>query len=71
MYDVEWKDKDGDVCCREFSGLDAAMVWAKYVNVFVVIRGNGMEIVGVFGVDSIKDGFCPDGVEYSWKKRRI
>lgn len=70
MYDVEWKDQDGDQCCREFPGLDAAMAWAKVVNVFVTIRGNGMEIVGIFGVDSIENGVCPDGVEYSWKKRR-
>lgn len=71
MFDVEWKDADGDVCVRGFDGLDLAMDWAKVVNKFVIIKGNGMEIVGIFGADSIKDGLCPDGVEYSWKKRRI
>ena len=71
MYDVEWKDADGDVCVKECDGLDQAMAWAKLVNVYVTIKGNGMEIVVIFGADSIKDGFCPDGVEYSWKKRRI
>jgi hypothetical protein len=29
-----------------------------------------MEIVGRFGADSIKDGKCPDGVDYTWMKRR-
>jgi hypothetical protein len=24
----------------------------------------------MFGADTIKDGKCPDGVEYSWMKRR-
>ena len=28
----------------------------------------GMEVVGVFGVDSIKNGKCPDGVAYDWNK---
>jgi hypothetical protein len=27
--------------------------------------------VGKPGVDSVKDGKTPDGVEYDWKKRRI
>jgi hypothetical protein len=26
--------------------------------------------VGVFGVDSVKDGKLPNGDEYLWKKRR-
>ena len=50
--------------------LNAAMEVAKTINQFVTIRGNGMEIVGRFGADSIKDGVCPDGVEYTWRKRR-
>ena len=56
---------------KEFETLDLAMIWAKHVNEFVVITVNGMEIVGRFGADSIVDGKCPDGVDYTWKKRRI
>ena len=55
---------------KEFETLDLAMNHAKTMNEFVSITGNGFEIVGMFGVDSIKDGKCPDGVEYTWVKRR-
>jgi hypothetical protein len=51
--------------------LAEAMNLAKHMNEFVTIKGEDFEIVGMFGVDSIKDGVCPDGVDYSWKKRRI
>lgn len=57
---------------KEFETLDLAMTWAKNVDEFVVITTvNGMEIVGRFGADSIVNGKCPDGVDYTWKKRRI
>jgi len=40
------------------------------MNEFVTITGNGMEIVGKFGADAIVDGVCPDGIAYTWMKRR-
>lgn len=52
----------------DFQDLDSAMAYAKTVNEFVTIKGNGFEIVGRFGVDAIKDGVCPDGVAYDWNK---
>jgi hypothetical protein len=55
---------------REFETLALAMDWAKESGEFVTIRVNGMEFVGRFGADSIKDGLCPDGVKYDWTKRR-
>ena len=48
--------------------LSEAMNVAKSMNEFVTIKGPDFEIVGVFGVDSIKDGKCPDGVKYDWNK---
>lgn len=51
-----------------FAGLDLAMAHAKMLNKFVVITGDGFEVVGKFGVDSIQDGVCPDGVAYDWNK---
>ena len=51
-----------------FAGLDLAMAHAKMLNKFVTISGNGFEIVGKFGVDSIEDGVCPDGIAYDWNK---
>ena len=51
-----------------FAGLDLAMAHAKVLNKFVAIRGDGFEVVGMFGVDAIADGKCPDGVAYDWNK---
>ena len=56
---------------KEFETLDLAMTWAKTVDEFVTIKVNGMEIVGRFGADSIVNGKCPDGIDYTWRKRRI
>jgi hypothetical protein len=48
--------------------LAEAMNVAKSMNEFVRIVGKDFEIVGMFGVDSIKDGKCPDGIVYDWNK---
>ena len=52
----------------EFLDLDSAMEYAKSLNEFVTIKGDGFEVCGRFGVDSIVDGKCPDGVVYDWNK---
>ena len=48
--------------------LTEAMNVAKSMNEFVSIQGPDFEIVGMFGVDAVKDGVCPDGVAYDWDK---
>ena len=53
---------------EEFATLDLAMAHARLVNEFVTIKGSTFEVVGRFGVDSVKDGVCPDGVAYDWNK---
>jgi hypothetical protein len=53
---------------HEFDDLDRAMDHAKVLNEFVTIVGNGFEIVGRFGVDSVRNGICPDGIAYDWNK---
>jgi hypothetical protein len=63
MYRVICKEEQTD-----FETLDLAMAFAKLTNEFVTIKGDLFEIVGMFGVDSIKDGKCPDGVAYDWNK---
>ena len=68
MFVVKWKDEAGVCYEREFDNLVPAMDWAKTLAVFVVIAGKDFELVGKFGVDSIKDGLCPDGVAYDWNK---
>lgn len=50
--------------------LAEAMSFAKIVGTFVTIKGPDFEVCGMFGADSIKNGKCPDGVDYSWMKRR-
>jgi hypothetical protein len=48
--------------------LAEAMNLAKHINEFVTIVGVDFEVCGLFGVDSVEDGRCPDGVEYDWNK---
>ncbi len=66
-----WLVKDDEGFVRGKSeDLSIAMEMAKYVDEFVTITNGDMEFVGRFGVDSINEGLCPDGIEYTWKKRR-
>ena len=65
MYRVKSKPKKIDALT-----LDEAMKIAKEMNELVTIEGHGTEIIGLFGVDSVFDGKCPDGSAYTWKKRR-
>ena len=51
-----------------FETLDSAMQAAKAVGFFVTIKGPDFEVCGVFGVDSVEDGKCPDGIAYDWNK---
>jgi hypothetical protein len=44
------------------------MSFAKTVGMFVTIKGLDFEVCGLFGVDSVVDGKCPDGVTYDWNK---
>ena len=64
MYNVIYNDKE----LERFITLNEAMEFAKLANVFVTIKGDDFEVCGVFGVDSIRDGKCPDGVAYDWNK---
>jgi hypothetical protein len=63
MYKVTTKKQE-----NEFANLDLAMDYAKQLNEFVTIKGNGLEVVGRFGVDSVENGVCPDGIAYDWNK---
>jgi hypothetical protein len=44
------------------------MEMAKLVDEHVTITNGEMEFVGKFGVDTIKNGLCPDGIKYDWNK---
>lgn len=64
MYKVIGKEET-------FKGLTLAeaMNLAKHMNEFVTIKGADFEVCGMFGVDSVKGGVCPDGVAYDWNKK--
>jgi len=53
---------------KEFADLNTAMNYAKALNEFVSIVGPEFEVCGKFGVDSVVDGKCPDGIVYDWNK---
>ena len=55
---------------HEFETLAQAIAFATELGEFVKIEFDGKELVGVFGAAGITDGKCPDGVEYTWMKRR-
>ena len=57
-----------DVELERFITLNEAMAFAKLVGTFVTIKGADFEVCGRFGVDSVKNGLCPDGVAYDWNK---
>ena len=58
MFEV-WIDHE--TCLNTSPTLEDAMKFAKEVGKFVVIRGNDMEIAGVFGV-------APPPADYEWSK---
>jgi hypothetical protein len=53
---------------HECATLEQAMRFAKDQGGFVTITGPDFEVCGIFGVDTIKDGKCPDGIDYDWNK---
>ena len=65
MYKVISKN---NLTLNSCATLDEAMSFAKTVGMFVTIVGADFEACGVFGVDSVRDGVCPDGVAYDWNK---
>jgi hypothetical protein len=67
MYKVISENK---LPLNSFPTLDEAMTFAKTVGLFVTIMGPDFEVCGKFGVDSVEEGKTPDGVDYSWVKRR-
>jgi len=60
-------DKSGFILNASPS-LNDAMKFAKAYGRFVTIKSKDVEVCGIFGVDSVKDGVCPDGIAYDWNK---
>jgi hypothetical protein len=70
MYKVKWKDTAGRGCVEAVNDLSEAIAFATELGIPVTINGGGMEIVGIFGADSINNGVLPNGAPYTWYKRR-
>jgi hypothetical protein len=58
----------GKVVTFDVMTLDEAMHTAKVMNEFVTIESADFEVCGIFGVDTVKNGLCPDGIAYDWNK---
>ena len=65
MFKVKYNEWEGP---EECATLEEAMAFAKSIGIFVTISGPDFEVCGRFGVDSVKDGKCPDGIVYDWNK---
>ena len=66
MYKVTYDDVE-----EVFTNLGTAMDRARNIPRFVTISGGGYDIVGRFGVDAVVAGVLPNGVDYTWRKRRL
>jgi hypothetical protein len=53
---------------NSYPTLNEAMAFSKTIGTFVTIKGPEFEVCGIFGVDTVADGKCPDGVAYDWNK---
>lgn len=73
-YIVYWTMTNGDPASAGLSSLTAAIAYAELHRRqgmrFVTICAEDPNQVGKMGVDSIVDNKTPDGVEYTWVKRR-
>ena len=75
MFKIYWTDKE-ELTQGQFSAdLNTALRLTEQLrkegNSFVTMVSENPNSVGKPGVDTIKDGLCPDGVAYSWVKRRL
>ena len=70
MYKVKWIGPSGVEKEITVTSLDSAMTFSRQLGTFVSISDGKMEMVGCFGVDSVKNGQLPEGTNYSWYKRR-
>jgi hypothetical protein len=65
---IMWKIIREDMILNASPTLEDAIKFAKGYDKFVTITDGTTEIVGKFGVDTVVDGRCPDGVVYDWNK---
>lgn len=75
MFKIYWTDEDEQTQSQYSADLKTALTLTETLrkagNSFVTMVSENPNSVGKPGVDTIKDGVCPDGVAYSWVKRRL
>jgi hypothetical protein len=74
MFKVYWTDSDGSPKSMDHEKLNDALLFSQLMRTcnarFVTMVSENPDSVGKPGVDSVENGMCPDGVEYTWRKRR-
>lgn len=65
-----YKVKSKTVFKEDLATLNDAIEYAATLDESVTITGGELELVGIFGVAGVSDGKCPNGDDYTWKKRR-
>ena len=73
MFKVYWSYAK-EAYSRDFVSMTDALAECeslrKHGRRFVTMVSEHADQVGYPGVDAVVNGVCPDGVEYSWTKRR-
>ncbi len=74
MFKVYWTDPLGQACSQDFSSLTDALAHGKFLRssgrTFVTMVSENPDCVSLSGVDAVEEGCTPDGVPYTWRKRR-
>lgn len=75
LYTVYWMDRDNNPYAFQTDKLTESLAKTKEMrdNKYcfnVALCSTNTDMVGKFGVDEVKNGKTPDGVEYTWVKRR-
>ena len=73
MFKVYWTYGD-ETYSTDFDSMTDALAECerlrKHGRRFVTMVSENIDQIGKMGVDTVVDGLCPDGIAYSWTKRR-
>lgn len=75
LYKVYYTDPDDNECYswdekNLTSALSISEQMRRHGMVYVTIVSENPDSIGKSGVDAVVDGKLPNGLEYTWKKRR-
>jgi len=73
MFKVYWSYAK-EAYSEDFDSMTEALAHCEFLRKsgrrFVTMVSENADQVGKMGVDTVVDGLCPDGIAYSWTKRR-